>query len=78
MNKATWKGHAAEVLELAGLTRFSPEAGVYLVTHAKDCPQCQARKKTRQRNADARARHNAYTSVGMIRVKGTQGGTYYE
>lgn len=31
-----------------------------------------------QKNAARRARHQAYTDLGMVRVRGSQGGTYYE
>ena len=37
-----------------------------------------AETKRIRRNATARARHDAYTSCGLVRVKGALGGTYYE
>lgn len=38
----------------------------------------KAELQRRRRNARARARHAAYTDLGMVRVRGAQGGVYYE
>jgi len=35
------------------------------------CPQCRANRLRRER-------HQVYTDLGMVRVKGNLGGTYYE
>lgn len=47
-----------------------------------DCDWCRFIRaegaKRAKRNAARRARHEAYTSLGMKRVKGNLGGTYYE
>ena len=73
MNKQTWQLHAKEVIRAnPGMTK-----GDFAV-HAKTCPECLARRKTKRANDAARARHDAYASVGMVRVKGAMGGTYYE
>ena len=32
------------------------------------CPDCQARRKTRQRNLSQRSRYQAYRSVGMVKT----------
>jgi DNA-directed RNA polymerase subunit RPC12/RpoP len=44
----------------------------------RECPECAARRLTKERNKAARVRHSIYTDLGMHRVKGSLGGTYYE
>jgi hypothetical protein len=39
------------------------------------CPECAARRRTLRA---ARARRQAYADLGMVRVRGSLGGTYYE
>jgi len=43
-----------------------------------NCPDCQARMKTRRANARAKAIRQVYADCGMVRVKGALGGIYYE
>lgn len=45
---------------------------------ATGCPDCAARIKTLRANRHSRERHEALTSIGLKRVKGNLGGTYYE
>ena len=71
MTKQQWQLHAMQI----GFSSW-PESERQL--HASTCPVCKARKATRARNEAARAKHDAYTSAGMKRVKGAMGGTYYE
>lgn len=43
------------------------------------CEACKAKELARQRrNAMRRERHAVMTSLGMTRVRGNLGGTYYE
>lgn len=45
------------------------------------CDRCRATRKAipaAQRNADRRARHQALLDLGLVRVRGNMGGTYYE
>ena len=43
------------------------------------CERCERKALSRKRaNANRRARHAALTSIGMVRVRGALGGTYYE
>ena len=59
--------------------------GVFLELHGKDGkfnsnlfrPLTQAEKRQRA-NSSARAKHEALTSLGLVRVKGSNGGTFYE
>ena len=39
---------------------------------------CEERAKREKRNASARARRQVYTDLGLKRVRGNLGGTYYE
>jgi hypothetical protein len=62
MTKQEWREHRAET---------GPHDGKY-------CPSCQARKKTIIRNVRAKSIRAVYADLGMVRVKGNLGGTYYE
>jgi hypothetical protein len=42
------------------------------------CMLCQARLKTIKANIRARAIRSAYADLGMVRVRGSLGGIYYE
>ena len=44
----------------------------------KTCPDCQARLRTKRANERARAIRSTYSDLGMVRVKGSLGGVYYE
>ena len=44
----------------------------------RDCPQCAARRKTKEHNRSARVRRSVYADLGMVRVRGNLGGVYYE
>jgi hypothetical protein len=49
--------------------------------HKAECPNCQickARRKTIKANKARKARDEAMKSIGMIKVKGNNGGTYWE
>ncbi len=37
-----------------------------------------AHLRTMKRNQDRRERHQAYKDLGMVRVRGSMGGTYYD
>jgi hypothetical protein len=50
----------------------------FLHSHCQGCLDCMARKKTQLANFNAKAKHEALTSIGLVRVKGALGGTYYE
>ena len=41
------------------------------------CDTCEA-LRTARKNAGRRARHAAYRDLGMVRVRGSLGGVYYE
>jgi len=80
MEKETWVLH----IEGSGLVR--PSLGGdkkawkdRVVEHLESlCKDCLERRKTRAKNVYARARHEALTSVGLQRVRGSLGGVYYE
>ena len=42
------------------------------------CPECKARMSTRRATARAKAIRHVYADLGMVRVRGNLGGTYYE
>lgn len=49
----------------------------------RDCiaakhPEAASRQKTLKHNRNARIHHAVLTSMGLTRVKGAMGGTYYE
>jgi hypothetical protein len=78
MTKQTWLNHISEVTGLNPNDDGIKEAVRYHGVMIPDCPECKARKATRKRNFAARAKHEAYTSCGMKRVRGSLGGIYYE
>lgn len=63
MSKAEWSRHMAEVP---------------FPHNVETCPVCLRRVKTIKANAKARAIRLAYRDLGMVRVKGSLGGVYYE
>lgn len=65
MTKTAWKRHWEQVKLDSG-------------HDFKVCPDCQARLKTRRANERARAIRQAYSDLGMVRVRGALGGVYYE
>ena len=85
MTKESWMRH---IEEASGLLRPSNENGTmadiwkeairYHQAMRPDCPECKDRRNTRRRNQAARAKHEAYLAVGMVRVRGALGGIYYE
>ena len=82
MNKESWIRHLEETtkltrpsLEPCNTESWKANADFHI---SINCPECKARKRTRKANARARARHEAYTSAGMVRVRGAQGVIYYE
>ena len=63
MTKTQWQAHRAEVGP-------HPEDG---------CPQCKARRQTKNANARKRDRDDAYRSAGLVKVIGSVSGrTYWE
>jgi hypothetical protein len=68
MTQAKWIEHAIE----SGHNK--PEARAERET----CPECAARRRTLRAARSARARRQAYADLGMVRVRGSLGGTYYE
>jgi len=71
MTKEKWQAHIKQTFT----TNPTKEQ---IVNHARFCSLCQARQATKKKNEAARARHELMTSFGLIRVKGSLGGTYYE
>ena len=71
MTKEQWQSHIVQVFP-NGKTHDE------LIVHAKTCLDCAARRKTRAKNKYARDKHECMTSLGLVRVKGNMGGTYYE
>lgn len=62
MSKQEWQRHCTEVGE-----------------HDRQiCPACKARVKTHLANERAKAKRDIYESLGLVRVRGTLGGIYYE
>lgn len=61
MTKAEWQKHHAEI---------GPHAG-------KDCPECQARLKTRRQNQARKDRDQCMRDLGLVKVKGPVSGRIY-
>jgi alpha-D-ribose 1-methylphosphonate 5-triphosphate synthase subunit PhnG len=64
MRKTEWKKHWIEVKDVGHDSR--------------ECPICKARAKTIRANMRTKAIRSVYADLGMVRVKGNLGGTYYE
>ena len=62
MSKAEWKEHYRQ-------TGPHDPAG---------CPVCAKRRATKRRNAQTRARDDAYRACGMVCARGALGGAYWE
>lgn len=82
MNKAAWLKHIDSVMP-EGMLRPSqggdPSAfREFIAMHKPGCSQCAERAKTRKANANAKIKRAVYESLGMKRVRGALGGTYYE
>ena len=80
MDKETWKSH----IESEGVIRPSHGGDLNawkdkVVEHLeRQCGDCNDRRRTRSIARNARMRHDALTSCGLVRVKGALGGIYYE
>ena len=84
----TKESYVRHIEEKTGLLRPSNENGSMAdvwkeaIRHHQvmvpDCPECKDRRTTRRRNFAARAKHEAYLSAGMVRVKSDSGRIYYE
>lgn len=85
MTKEQWVRHAEEVTGLKRPSAYDgamyPDWKSALKDHTikcPHCPECKDRKKTRKATMNAQIRHELYSSLGLVRVKGALGGTYYE
>lgn len=80
MTKQAWFTH----IDGVGLVRPSlggnrVEYAQQLKAHiASGCAECKARLQTKRASGNARAKHEAYLSAGLVRVRGALGGIYYE
>ena len=84
MNKNEWRRHIATILadavdrgELSEY-RTSEEACEYTKQHVQTCAVCADRAKTARRNSARRERDQAMRDIGMRKVRGNLGGTYWE
>jgi hypothetical protein len=83
MTKKQWQEHIDGILP-AGIIRPSlggdkEQYRAWYNEHLKtECPECNARRKTRRANENARMKRNVYALLGMKRVVGMLGGVYYE
>jgi len=85
MTREQWIKHMESV---SGLERPENEGGALPVDwhsayaiHKENDPKCKeraARRKTKRQVSNAKARHEAYLSAGLVRVRGALGGVYYE
>jgi hypothetical protein len=81
MKKETWIKHIEDTEGLIRPTNGGSKELWHSATArhlADNCPICNARRKQRKRNMDARLRHAAMTDLGLKRVRGNLGGIYYE
>jgi N-methylhydantoinase B/oxoprolinase/acetone carboxylase alpha subunit len=80
MTKEQWLEH----MESDGLV--APSKGGDVKAWVKACHQhresvcrmCQLRSRTLRANRRSKAMRSVYADLGMVRVKGNLGGTYYE
>jgi hypothetical protein len=81
MMKEVWIRHIEETEGIRrptqGGDRDAWEAAVFRHT-AFGCPECIKRARTVRRNRSARMKHETLTGMGLTRVRGALGGTYYE
>lgn len=83
MTKKQWIDH---MIEATGITPGATADWRSIWTneghrHMKenpDCPECAARRKTRMATKNRNWKDEAYKAVGMKKVKGALGGTYWE
>ena len=81
MTRATWVQH---MFDTAGLTipTSNAEVAVWRQVHKEHleagCKACLERKRTHDKQEAAKARDEAYRSLGLVKVKGDLGGTYWE
>lgn len=80
MTKEKWIEH----MESEGIVRPSKGGDVLTWKETQKahkqagCQDCKDRMKTIRANNYAKDRHESMTSLGLVRVKGNLGGTYYE
>lgn len=81
MTNPSWVQH---MVESTGLT--VPKTREELIPWRKahrehldsKCPECMARRRTNNNRLYRQAREDAYRSLGLVKVKGLLGGTYWE
>lgn len=83
MTKKKWINHMEEVTKSIHPSRGGNRVEWAKVGHehlknTPDCPECQARRKSRAKNREARIMSGVYKDLGMKKVKGSLGGTYWE
>jgi len=81
MTKENWIKHIEES-EHCNIKEITKNEWLgYLLVHREErpeCPECKARKKSREANLRAKNHRAAYRDLGMKRVRGSLGGVYYE
>ena len=86
MNKENWLKHIAEtemlVLPEIDSLNYHSHYRLWKQKHSehleKKCLSCLDRRNTRSAQEARKARHEAMLSLGLTKVKGNLGGTYYE
>lgn len=76
MDQKEWDKHMGWTMR----TLTSERRSIYLAhrTAHPDCPECKARQRTRIATARQKAVREVYRDMGLVRVRGTLGGIYYE
>lgn len=75
MTKENWVKH---IEDQAGHYPINKDDVVAHKAASPNCPVCKARARTRAASSRAKTIREIYTDLGMHRVKGALGGTYYE
>ena len=74
MSREKWLAHLAE----EGLAPVNGENLARAREHAFSCATCAKRRATRRANKRRRERAETLRSLGLVKVRGALGGTYWE
>jgi hypothetical protein len=81
MTREVWVQHMFDTDGLL-LPTSQAEVASWRQVHKKHlksgCKVCLERKRTYDKQASVKARDNAYRSLGLVKVRGRLGGTYWE